>query len=363
MRTIKIVLTGGPCGGKTETLEGIAKYFKKHPEYSFFAVQETATELINEGINPEIVKDVMEFQNIVLLRQRSKETSNILGTQIMPEKDICVIVYDRGILDNKAYVGSQEKFDTLLERNNLHEQELLDNYDLIIDLISLAGSEYGQYEVESNEARFEKEEDVAPLDKRTTDAWIGHENMVIITPMPLMEQKIDMAIAKIKDEISGVRKKPVQRFILNGEKSDFTSYTDDNSKTIEEERIYLDYGGDPSKDYIIKRRTYKGTSTYLMCAEQEQDGKIMTYDEHQISERETIDLIKTYDIKKVVKRKRLSFATNYVKYNVDFYDDMTTLEVETSEEDIFIPENLEVIGRLYENPEKIIMPKHPKTLM
>ena len=44
-----IVITGGPCGGKTTALEKISKTFREMG-YLVLIVNETATELIRDGI-------------------------------------------------------------------------------------------------------------------------------------------------------------------------------------------------------------------------------------------------------------------------------------------------------------------------
>ena len=47
----KIVLTGGPCAGKTTALTWINNYFSKRG-YTVLFVPETATELITNGVAP-----------------------------------------------------------------------------------------------------------------------------------------------------------------------------------------------------------------------------------------------------------------------------------------------------------------------
>lgn len=48
-RVFKIVLTGGPCGGKTTSIERIKEYFKN--ELKVFVIQELATTTISSGMS------------------------------------------------------------------------------------------------------------------------------------------------------------------------------------------------------------------------------------------------------------------------------------------------------------------------
>ena len=67
-----IVITGGPCGGKSTALSWIQKEFVKLGYYVIF-INESATELINAGINQSSCSSVLEFQKAILDLQRQKE--------------------------------------------------------------------------------------------------------------------------------------------------------------------------------------------------------------------------------------------------------------------------------------------------
>ena len=85
----KIVITGGPCSGKTSLIRELAKL-------GYTVVEEAATQIISEGIyHPQ--KDPLAFQREVVARQFDWEKEAESKT-----KDL--IFCDRGIYDGLAYL-------------------------------------------------------------------------------------------------------------------------------------------------------------------------------------------------------------------------------------------------------------------
>lgn len=110
----KIVLTGGPCARKTTALSKIEEDLTEKGYYVFI-VSESATELIKGGIKPfgDCPIDIYEFQKYILEYQLCKEKVYEKAAAALPEEKKCVIIYDRGIMDNQAYIG-KELFKKLL---------------------------------------------------------------------------------------------------------------------------------------------------------------------------------------------------------------------------------------------------------
>lgn len=170
----KIVLTGGPSSGKSSSLEFIHKHLT-NLGYVVLIVNESATELINSGIKPfgENKLKMVDFQDVILRYQLFKENL-IEDTAInFMDKDI-VILYDRGVMDNKAYINDYE-FECLLKKYNLKEFDLINRYDLVIHLETGAKSKY--YVTKNNKARYESISEAIELDNRTYKAWINHNNL------------------------------------------------------------------------------------------------------------------------------------------------------------------------------------------
>ena len=170
----KIVLTGGPSSGKSSSLECIEKHLL-NLGYVILIVNESATELINSGIKPigENKISMIDFQDIILRYQLFKENLIEETANNYIDKDI-VILYDRGVMDNKAYISDQE-FKCLLNKYNLYEEDLVNRYDLIIHLETGAKKSY--YRTDNNKARYNSIKEAIELDDRTLNAWKNHNNL------------------------------------------------------------------------------------------------------------------------------------------------------------------------------------------
>ena len=100
----KIVITGGPCAGKTTAMSWIQSNFTKLG-YTVLFVPETATELITGGVAPWTCGTNADYQKCQMKLQLEKERIFEQGASTMPVEKV-LIVCDRGTLDNKAYMTS-----------------------------------------------------------------------------------------------------------------------------------------------------------------------------------------------------------------------------------------------------------------
>ena len=194
-----IVLTGGPCAGKTTTIMKVKDDLEKRG-YHVLLLNECATELINGGIRPfgENSVPVFDFQNEILNLQLYKEKRYLDIIKKLPDNTKCIILSDRGIMDSKAYLG-QEMFTKLLSDNNLKEEHLGKQYDMVIHMVTVATDIKNKYNTSTNSARFEDAEEAIDLDKRTSDAWEKHKNLKVIPATDVIDEKIEKVIEIIHE--------------------------------------------------------------------------------------------------------------------------------------------------------------------
>ena len=195
-----IVLTGGPCAGKTTTISCVKEDLEKMG-YHVLLLNECATELINGGIRPfgENAVPVFDFQNEILNLQLYKEKRYLNIIEKLPKDTECIILSDRGILDSKAYLG-QELFTKLLEKNGLKEEELGNQYDMVIHMVTVASDIKNKYNTSTNTARFEQDpEEAISVDIKTGDAWKHHKNLKVIEATKEIEDKIENVINLIHE--------------------------------------------------------------------------------------------------------------------------------------------------------------------
>lgn len=159
---MKIVITGGPCAGKTTVLEALKKEL---PGVNF--VNEVATTLFNEGYpapNPWTQEWQNGFQKAIFDRQIQEETT-VRG----------ITIFDRGLGDGAAYDSN------FWNRFNLTKEDIWNRYDYIIILRSLAFLDPEKYvELQkSNPHRFESPERALELDQKILDIYKEHPNAFV----------------------------------------------------------------------------------------------------------------------------------------------------------------------------------------
>ena len=131
----KIVVTGGPSGGKTTGLSWIQNAFSKLG-YTVLVVPETATELIGGGVTPWTCGTNLDYQRCQMRLQLEKERLFEQAARTMNAEKI-LIVCDRGAMDNRAYMDDLEFSQVLndIERSEVH---LRDSYDAVFHLETAA---------------------------------------------------------------------------------------------------------------------------------------------------------------------------------------------------------------------------------
>lgn len=192
----KIVVTGGPCGGKTTGLEWIRNAFAEKG-YTVLFVPESATELISNGVAPWTCSSNVEFQKCLMKLQLAEEQVYEYAAGSM-EADNILIVCDRGALGNKAYMTCEE-FDQVMAFVNSSEEELLHTYDAVFHLVTAAKGAEEFYTTANNTARTESIEEAFALDESLVKAWDAHPHHYIIDNSTGFEEKMQRLIAAISE--------------------------------------------------------------------------------------------------------------------------------------------------------------------
>ena len=327
MKVYKVVLTGGPCAGKSKILKKLVEYYKSE-ENKVFIVAETATEVLSSGVKFLEMDIPINFQNIIFDRQINKEQTLYWGMQHIPLKKNNIVFLDRGLIDNKAYLHSQYEFDRLLEDYFQKELEVLDSYDLVIDLISLATTDPELYLelYKSNEERYEDPETAQIIDKKTTEAWLGHRNVKYVYPTEKMEEKIPIIINYIDALLQAKPQKGTETYWIENPTDILMFLDDENPKEIECIDYYLKNRKtiDSKNQTILRKRVYKGCESKLIIVLDESGSKIID----RVIRDDYWDFLETtYGIEKKVKK--LEYTTNKLGSvcKITCYDSFTTLDI------------------------------------
>lgn len=197
MKIWKFVITGGPCAGKTEAVKVVKKNLTDKG-LKVIVVPETATELISSDITPwELGRD--EFQFLLLERSINKENTVQKAAEYL-NQDVA-IVYDRGLLDGKAYMQN-EVFMHELRKYNEDERTVFDRYNAVFHLVTTARGAEDFYTLVNNEARTETIEEARRIDDNLIKTWNNHENFKIIDNSTNFELKMERLLKEIDNMIN-----------------------------------------------------------------------------------------------------------------------------------------------------------------
>lgn len=351
----KIVLTGGPCAGKTSALTKIEEELTEKG-YKVFIVSESATELIKGGIKPfgNMPIDLIKFQSLILKYQYEKEKIYEEAAKSLGDDEKCIIIYDRGLLDNKAYIN-QQIFNELLKEQGLKELEIMDNYNMVIHLVTAADGAEEAYTLGNNVARTETIEEAKELDNRTVNAWAGHPNLRIIGN----EKDFASKLQNVIDEINNLIGEPVSirkqsKFLIDLENSDLSFLTEDNSTAIHIEQTYIN--DNPDVETRLRKRTYNDQNCYYLTVQvKEKDGKSTVLTNRKITEKEYTKKLSTAVATTSVSKDRYSFAKNKQYFRLDVFDEMkkyALLEIDPTYENsrIKLPKEIRVIEDVTNSP-------------
>ena len=154
MKLEKIVLTGGPCAGKTSVMEYVREKIGALG-YKVILVPETATEMKCGGVTPwECAPGV--FQRSRLELQMKKEEIFERAARSMSD-DKVLIVCDRGALDTRCYT-TKEQFAAFAREIGSSEVMLRDSYGAVFHLESAAKGARGSYVTGEGTVRTESAE-------------------------------------------------------------------------------------------------------------------------------------------------------------------------------------------------------------
>lgn len=200
---VKIVITGGPCSGKTTVIRAVQEEF---PE-GVIVVPEVSTLLLSGGF-PVAGKDLAwneewqaGLQRAILPLQESLENSWAL----VAEQRGAVLLCDRGILDGAAYTpGGVQAF---CKRFKVNKTAALRRYQTVVHLESQATANPSNYSAANNNARFEPLERAQALEYATRAAWESHPCHVFISGTGGIENKISQVIGIIRFILANQRRK------------------------------------------------------------------------------------------------------------------------------------------------------------
>lgn len=198
-KIFKLVLTGGPSGGKSSILEAVKRELR-YSNLKVIALNETSTELVlagyfwkQESINLEA------FHQAVFKLQYQKELIHQDLIKTLPNEKILVIC-DRGLMDSKVYM-KDDSFNNLLKSQFLTERQIVDSYDMVVHLETSLEVHSKEYSFPSEEAKQASIYQAKELDKKIQAAWSKNKKHYIVKAQDSYEKKEQKALELIMGEL------------------------------------------------------------------------------------------------------------------------------------------------------------------
>ena len=344
MQITKIVITGGPCAGKTTGMGKIQKEFAKLG-YKVLFVSETATELITGGVAPWTLVTNEEYQKCqISLQKRKEEIFEQAAAKLGAEK--VLIVCDRGVMDNRAYMNEQE-FENVMRALGLHEVEERDQYDAVFHLTTAAKGALQAYTLSNNSARTETPEQAIEVDDRLIEAWTGHPHLRVIENSTSFEEKLNRLIA----EIASFLGEPVP---VETERKFLIHYPD---LTVLEDKPNCE------KVEIVQTYLLSSSGTEVRVRQRGKDGRYMYYrtEKSRVSEMERTEierrisqedysgyLMEADPARRPICKTRYCLMENNCYYEIDIYPEwkkqaILELELRAKDQEVVFPRDIRVI--------------------
>lgn len=344
----KIVITGGPCAGKTTGMSWIQNAFTKRG-YKVLFVAEAATELINSGIQPWSF-DNLDFQTAMIQMQTTKEEIFIDAAKKSKYEKI-LIVCDRGKLDGKAF-SDEDVFKQIVENSKKSEIELRDDYDAVFHMVTAAKGAEEFYTLENNTARTETVEQARIADDRLIEAWKGHHHFRIIGNEGTFEDKMKHLI----DEIASYLGEPKS---FDTKKKYLIKYPNiaelEKMSNVEKVEIYQTYINCTNDEKIqIRKRGLNDSFVYYQTRVRIQNGQLLQVEKQLTKNEYEEKLLNADKTRKQLHRTRYCFVeqNNFIEIDIyPFWKDKAILNIElnSKNEKVDLPSFVEVIEDISSN--------------
>ena len=326
-----IVLTGGPCSGKSSSLAYLTEKLSDHG-FMVFVIPETATLITNNGIDRrkmDKAKQVVVFEETILDMQLAfEDTYKKAVPRIFPERKK-VIILDRGIMDIKAFI-SHEDFKAMLKRKNLSEVNVRDRYNGVIHLVTAADGAEEYYTGENNTARIESSEEALLIDQKTRESWLGHPHFKIMDNRTDFEGKIRRTFEAIS-EFLGIHVPLERKEKYLVQSVDYRMLP--THQTIQIEQVYL-RAKNRMEEVHIRKRGQDGAYLYFLSRKRAAKHPGTWIEEEElIAEQEYLNLKNLIDPKTdIIEKERICFLWNNEYFELDKckgkLDGLTILKVE-----------------------------------
>ena len=317
MKDIKrIVLTGGPCAGKTTALVRIIEHFS-NLGFKVFTVPEVPTMYSQGGWSYLTPNPALYYEG----EKAILETQLALEDSFMRLAEVCTkptfVVCDRGTLDISAYID-KAMWNDITGKCGTSTNELRERYDAVLHLVSAADGAEQYYTVATNSARYEQANEeglqlARDLDKKVNKAWTGHPHLRVINNHDDFETKLNRVILEISNVLGlpqPVTEERVYIVELQGELPE----------CIESEITQTYLVADPDCEVRLRRRSWGGEVVNVHKTKKRISSTEVLETERQVSNALYESLLQQADpYRSTIRKTRRSFIWKGQYFEIDFF--------------------------------------------
>ncbi|EYC22209.1 hypothetical protein Y032_0017g3214 [Ancylostoma ceylanicum] len=288
LKVYKVVLTGGPCGGKTTGQDRLATFFE-NMGWKVYTVPETATILLGGRVKFEELNydQAYLFQKDLLKTMLQIEDTYFNQAAATTDRNV-LIICDRGGMDPSAYTD-RESWLRMLKEIGVEEFDLLNKrYDQVVHLVTAADGAEEYYTLANNQTRKENVDAARKMDDKTRKvayvfffkAWLGHPYVDIVdnSDCSKFEDKVLKVIQVIELLIEFIIYIEVvcdrtgidsqDRLSRNSRKRKWLVRCIDESRFVKYEQFNIKHqyllSDNPASQVRIRSREQNGRSTYTV---------------------------------------------------------------------------------------------------
>jgi CYTH domain-containing protein/predicted ATPase len=312
----RIVLTGGPCAGKTTALVRIIEHFS-NLGFKVFTVPEVPTMYSQGGwsyLTPN--HDLYYEGELAILR-----TQLALENSFMRLAETCTkptfVVCDRGTMDISAYID-KSMWEDLCQKCGTDSNELRQRYDAVLHLVSAADGAEQYYTTATNSTRYEQANEeglriARDLDKKVNKAWTGHPHLRVINN----HDNFDTKINRVLKEISNVLEIPQP---IEDERTYIVELTGQLPESIESEITQTYLVADPDCEIRLRRRDWGGEVVNVHKTKKRISATEVLETERQVSNALYESLLQQADpYRATIRKTRRSFIWRGQFFQIDTF--------------------------------------------
>lgn len=342
----KIVLTGGPCAGKTTALVKVIEHFSSLG-FKVFTLPEVPTMFTQAGMD-YLTKNKSFFyegEKATLELQMALEDKFLRMAEAYNEP--CLIVCDRGTLDISAYM-TPTMWEDITRAVGTNTAELRGRYDAVLHLVSAADGAEQFYTTTNNASRNEPADEAGlqiarMLDKKVIEAWTGHPHLRVINNHDDFEAKLN----RVLKEISNVLALPQP---IEEERKYIVRIVGQLPESTESQITQTYLVADPDSEVRLRRRIWGGKPVYVLNSKKRVSPHELIETEQQINSNLYQTMLQQADpYRQTIEKLRRSFIWKGQYFELDEYrlptPGLLILETKgiTQDETVKLPPFLEIV--------------------